>query len=61
MSTKAGQFTKSYKIMWKYVKYYMIIYLFFLYREHILAFMVGQLIVANYFCKKAIDFWLGSK
>ena len=45
----------------KYVKYYTIIYFFFLYREHILTFMVGLFCKkltakSSYFCKKAIDF-----
>ena len=47
MSTKAGQFIKSYKIMSKYVKYCKNLFLF-LYRHHSLTFMVGL------FCKKKL-------
>ena len=47
MSTEATQFIKSYKIMQKYVKWYKLICFFFLYRHHILTFMVGL------FCKKS--------
>ena len=47
MSIKGGQFIKSYKIMYKYVKQQIICF-FFLYREHGLTFMVGLI------CKKLL-------
>ena len=59
MSTKAGQFIKSYEIMLRYIKQYKNCF-FLLYKQHSLTFMVGlfskkslQLKVVDYFCKKA--------
>ena len=47
MSTKAGQFIKSYKIMQKYVKQYQNLFLFSLQATQ------SNIEVVNYFCKKA--------